>query len=200
MKALFQTGDQWVRLIALLPVSAVCLLAVTASAQVTTNLPPTLIQNFELQTDAVIVRGFQNSGSMTTSAGMVSIRCKESVNVNTGRRQFGIALILEEGASHRDVLIVDYDELEPLLNGLDYLGTIGHGVTAMPAFDATFTTKSGLRIAAHSDRAQGGMQDFLQFGSEPRIPLTADQFTQFRNLIGQAKATLDTVQQKNSTP
>ena len=131
---------------------------------------------------------------------MISIRCKESVNVNTGRRQFGIALILEEGASHRDVLIVDYDELEPLLNGLDYLGTIGHGVTAMPAFDATFTTKSGLRIAAHSDRAQGGMQDFLQFGSEPRIPLTADQFTQFRNLIGQAKATLDTVQQKNSTP
>jgi hypothetical protein len=137
---------------------------------------------------------------MTTSAGMVSIRCKESVNVNIGRRQYGLGVALEENASNREVLIVDYDELEPLLSGLDYLSNIGHGATAMPAFDAAFTTKSGLRIAAHSDRVQGGIQNFLQFGSEPRIPLTADQFTQFRNLIAQAKATLDTVQQKNSAP
>jgi len=188
------------RAVAFLFVVAGCSLAVCARAQVATNLPPTEIENFELQTGAVIVKGFQLAGSMATSAGMVSVRCKESVNVSTGRRQCGVAVVLEESPSHRELLIVDYDELAPLQDGLDYLSKISHDVTALPAFDATFTTRSGLRIAAHSDRVQGSIQDFLQLGDGPRIPLTPDQFAQFRNLIAQARTTLDAVQQKNSVP
>jgi hypothetical protein len=188
------------RQIALVLMAMGCSLALAMRAQDTTNLPPTEIENFELQTDVVIVKGFEQAGSMTTSAGVISVRCKESANAITGRREYGIVVVLESNLPRREFLIVDYDELAPLIGGLDYLGKISHDASSMPAFDATFTTKSGLRVAAHTERLQGGIQDFLQFGRDSRIPLTPDQFAQFKNLISQAKTLLDTVRDKNSSP
>jgi len=175
-------------------------LAVAAHAQNATNAPPTEIENFEMQTDTVIVKGFEQVGSMTTSGGTLWVRCKESANEATGRREYGIAVEFESNPPRREFLIVDYDELDSLIGGLDFLGKISHDVTLMSAFDATFTTKSGLRIAAHSERQQGGIQTFLQLGDWPRMPLTSDQFTQFKNLISQAKTALDAIRDKNSSP
>jgi len=175
------------------------LLALTARAQDTNNLPKTEIENFELQTGTVIVKGLGEIGSMTTSAGVITVRCKESIDETTGQREYGIGVALASGQLH-GFLVVDYDELDPLLRGLDFLGKIGYDVTTMPAFDATFTTKSGLCIAAHSERREGGIEDFLQFEDTPRISLTSNQFAQFENLIRQAKASLDALKNKNSSP
>jgi hypothetical protein len=71
-----------------------------------------------------------------------------------------------------------------------------YDATALPSFEATFTTKSGLRIVAHSDKRQGGIQAFLQFGDSPRIPLASDQSHKFQNLIAQAKTSLDALKNK----
>jgi hypothetical protein len=174
-------------------------LMLAARAQDTNNLPKTEIENFEMQTGAVIVKGLGEIGSVTTSAGVVSVRCKESIDENSGRREYGLGVALASNQLH-GFLVVDYDELDSLIHGLDFLGKITYDVTAMPSFDATFATKSGLVIAAHSERRQGGIQTFLQFADTPRIPLTSDQFAQFQNLIGQAKASLDALKNKNSSP
>jgi hypothetical protein len=173
--------------------------AFAARAQDATNAPATEIENFELETGVVIVKGFGQLGSMTTSAGVVSIRCKESANITTGRKEYGIAVALASNQVH-GFLVVDYDELEPLLRGLDFLAKINYDVTTMPSFDTTFATKSGLLIAAHSEQRQGTIQTFLQFADTPRIPLTSVQFSQFQNLITQAKASLDALKNKNSSP
>ena len=89
--------------------------------------------------------------------------------------------------------LVDYDELDALLNGMDYLGKITFNVTPLPGFEATFTTKSGLQLIAHGDKQQGGIRMFLQYNDGPRIPLASDQWTQLSKLIQQAKATLDSL-------
>lgn len=174
-------------------------LAMTVCAQDTNNLPKTEIENFELQTGTVIVKGFGEIGSITTGAGVVSVRCKESIDENSGQREYGVSVALTSDQLH-GFLVVDYDELDSLIHGLDFLGKITYDVTAMPSFDAKFATKSGLLIAAHSERRQGGIQTFLQFADTPRIPLTSDQFAQFQNLIKQAKASLDALKNKNSSP
>jgi hypothetical protein len=180
--------------------AAVCsAFALAAPAQDTTNAPATKIENFELQPDTVIVKGFSQIGTITTSAGIVFVRCKQSLDASTGRALYGISVGLASDQLH-GFLVVDYDELDALLGGLDYLGKINYDVTPLPAFDAAFTTRSGLCVAAHSERRQGGIQMFLQFAGAPRIPLSSDQFTQFQNLIVQAKAALDLVKGKSSSP
>lgn len=165
-------------------------------AQVLTNPPPTEIQNFELQSDTVMVKGFGEMGSVAIDGGVVAVRVKESDNVMAGSKMYGISVALEANQS-RDVFVIDYDEMEALIRGLDFLGKISYDVTTMPAFDASFSTRSGLRIAAYSERREGGIQLYFQFGDVARIPVTPEQFLQFKNLIEQAKKSLDDTKGKN---
>jgi hypothetical protein len=177
-------------------IATCCSLAFASHAQDLTNAPKTEIENFEAQTGTVIVKGFGQIGSVTASTGVISVRCKESADTTTGLKEYGVAIKFDGNNRQEEFAIVDYDEMNSLLNGLDYLGKITYEVTSMPSFDAIFNTKSGLRIAAHSERRQGGIQTFLQFGDAPRILLASDQFAQFQNLIGQAKTSLDSLKNK----
>lgn len=170
-------------------------LALAARAQDTNTAPKTEIENFEQQPDTVIVKGLGEVGSITTDAGVVSVRCKESIDETSGHAEYGIGVALASDQLH-GFLVVDYDELDALMSGLDYLGKINYKATALPSFDAAFTTKSGLCIAARSESRQGAVQTFLQFAGTPRIPLSSVQFTQFQNLITQAKASLDALKNK----
>jgi hypothetical protein len=172
-----------------------CSLAFASHAQDATNAPKTEIENFELKPDTVIVKGLGEIGSVTTSAGVISVRCKESIDETSGLKEYGVGVALASNQLH-GFLVVDYDELDSLIRGLDFLGKITYDATALPSFDATFNTKSGLLIAAHSEQRQGAIQDFLQFADTPRIPLTSVQFTQFQNLISHAKTSLDALKNK----
>jgi hypothetical protein len=183
----------------LLLITGCCAFAVAVHAQNSTNAPATEIENFELQPDAIIVKGVSDIGTITTTAGVVSVRCKQSANAAVDQTEYGITVGLSSNDT-RGFLVVDYDELDALQNALAFFSRITYDVTPMPSFDATFTTKSGLRIAAHSERRQGGIQLFLQFADSPRIPLSSDQFSQFQNLIMQAKSALDLLKNKGSTP
>jgi hypothetical protein len=179
----------------LILIAACCSLAFVSRAQDTTNVLKTEIENFEVQTGTVIVKGFGQGGSLTTGAGIISVRLKESIDVGHARKLYGMAIELASG-QRLDLLIVDYDELDSLLNGIDYLGKISYDATAMPSFDASFTTRSGLKIVAHSAVRQGGIHTYLQFGDAPRISIASDQLEQFESLIAQAKTSLDALKNK----
>jgi len=172
-------------------IAAVCLLVFAAQAQ-DTNALKTEIGLFESQTGVVIVRGFGPVGSVSTGSAIISVRCKESSSTATGHKDYGIAVVIEMNQG-RGVAIVDYDELDALLNGMDYLGKMTYNVTSLPGFEANFTTKSSLQLIAHGYKQQGGIRTFLQYDDGPRIPLASDQWTQLVRLIEQAKATLDSL-------
>jgi hypothetical protein len=178
------------RLFAVL-ITVICSLAFAAGAQ-DTNALKTQIGVFESQTGVVIIKGFGQVGSVATSDAVISVRCKESSSASTGHKDYGIAVVIE-GNQWRRLAIVDYGELDPLLNGMDYLGKMTYSVTALPGFEATFTTKSGLELIAFGNKQQGGIRTFLQYDDGPRIPLSSDQWVQLANLIEQAKTKLDTL-------
>ena len=185
--------------ITLTSLSASLLLALPAGAQ-TTNAPATSIENFELQTGTVIVKGFSTVGTVSAGDASVTIRTKKSSDLWHGQKIDGIAIgftYISVGSpgnsTPKHFLVVDYDELDLLVKGIDYIGKITYDATQLAGFEASYTTKSGLHIIAHSERKQGTIQTFIQFGEISRIPLNSDQLTQLRNLITQAKATLDEI-------
>jgi hypothetical protein len=172
-------------------IAAICSLAFAGRAQ-DTNALKTEIGLFESQTGVVIIKGFGQTGSVSTGGAVIYVRCKESTSAATGHRDYGIVVEIESNQSRR-LAIVDYDELDALLNSMDYLGKITYNVTALPGFEATFTTKSGLELIAFGNKQQGGIRTYLQYDDGPRIPLASDQWTQLARLIAQAKTTIESL-------
>ena len=171
---------------------AFCSLTLMSRAQ-DTNLLKTDIGIFEAQTGTVIVKGFEQIGSMSVGADVISVRSKASSEAVTGHKIYGLAIEIAGNDQPRERTFVDYDEIDSFLEGINYLNKITYDVTPLPAFEAIFTTKTGLRVVAYSARRQGSIQTFLQYGDHPRILLTSDQMTQFYNLIEQARKVLDTI-------
>lgn len=173
------------------------LLAGPAGAQ-TTNALATIIENFEQQTNAVIVKGFSLVGTVSVGDATIIVRSKESTDPGNNQKVYGI-MVVYSGSSQpgnfapKNALVVDYDELDSLIGGMDYLAKIGYDVTPLSGFDASYATKSGLRFSAHSERRQGGILMFIRFGDFPKIQLTTEQFNQLHNLIAQAKTALDSI-------
>lgn len=176
----------------LLFTAALCALAFTAPAQ-DTNILKTQIGQFENRTGSVIVRGFGQIGSIAAGVADISVRCKETTDVSIGRKIYGLAIEISGNNFPSDRLYVDEDEIDPLLSGINYLIKINYEVTALPGFEASYTTKAGLRVLANSLRREGGVQYSLAGNETPRIPLTSLQMTQLYGLIQQARKNLDAV-------
>ena len=173
-------------------VAAFCSLALASPAQ-DTNALKTDIGVFEAQTGAVIIKGFGQIGSVSVGTDVISVRCKESKDVNTGHKAYGLVIEITGNNQQRERTFVDYDEIDSLLSGINYLSKITYDVTPLPSFEASYTTKAGLRVVANSARRQGGIQTFLQYGDQPRILLTSDQMTQLYGLIEQARNNLNSI-------
>jgi hypothetical protein len=159
---------------------AAALFAFAVHAQ-ETNALKTEIENFEARTNTVIVKG----------AGTVSVRSKESSDISSGGKEYGIAIELAGQTPPRQLAILDEEELAPLVNGLDYLSKITSDASALPAFVAEFKTKSGLRFVALSTRRQSSIQFFIQFDDCPRVSLNTDEIVQLKNLVGQSLSALN---------
>jgi hypothetical protein len=167
----------------------------TARAQIT-NLPPTELETFEAQTGTVIVKGAGQVGSLAVDALTINVISKESLNVSTGRRQYGMAVEVVANEQRAWKRVVDYDEMDSLLNGLNYLARIDYKVTELPTFVAGYVTRSGLRIGAFTSQRRGAIQYFLEDYStnSPRILITPAQLSQFQDLVEQARKNLDSLQ------
>ena len=172
--------------------AAAGLFACAARAQVT-NVPPTELETFEAQTGKVIVKGAGQIGSLAVDPLNIVVIGKESLDASTGSKQYGMAV--EVFANDQQVWkrVVDYDEMDSLLNGLDYLAKIDYKVTSEPTFVASYVTKSGLRAGAFTSQRRGVIQYFLQDYStnSARTLITPAQLSQFQSLVDQTRSNLN---------
>lgn len=171
-----------------LPVLA-CALAWAAAAQ-DTNLIRTQIGLMEARTGVLIVKGAGQVGAIPLGADQLSVRCKETSVVNTGEKTWGLMMELEDNQNLPLRVLVDDDEVDSLINAVDYLMKINYDVTPLPGFEAIYTSKAGLRVIAHSDRREGAVHAYVQFGDYPRVPLSSVQMTQLYGLLGEARKNL----------
>ncbi len=170
--------------------AATCALAYVATAQDTNSLR-TQIGLFENRTGVVIVKGTGNLGSVPLDSVDLSVRCKQTTDVSTGEKVCGLAVEIEGSQFGRARNLVDDDEVDSLLSAVNYLAKINNDITPLPGFEATYTTKAGLRIIADSVRKEGGVLTYVQIEDYPRIAVSAVQMTQLYNLISLGRKNLD---------
>jgi len=182
----------------LVAVAGGSLLACSARAQETNAclpVPATKLEAYETNTDTVIVKATAPIGTVAAHGGEVSVRCHEITDAGTGRRDSGIIVDIAFSVQLQATTLIDYDELDSLLDGMDYLGKLDWSVTPLPDFSAAYTTKGGFRADAHGSRRTGNIEFAVRSTRviAPRLTLSRDQLGQLRSLVEQAKAKLDSL-------
>jgi hypothetical protein len=178
------------KMTAFLFIIAALTLAQAAVAQDTNDLK-TVLGQLENRTDVVLVKGISQIGSIPLGPIQISVRCKESTDGTTGQKVYGLAVgVSDNGQSEEVRVLVDEDELGALINAVNDLKGMDTSVTALEAFEGTFTTKAGFRVVARSDRTEGIIHYYLQFYDFPRVQMTPSQFGQFYKLLQQSRTTL----------
>jgi len=165
----------------------------------TAVLPPpaTKLESVETNVGTVLIKGASEIGSVSANTGVVSVKCRVITDTTTGREERGLAIDIGEKGL-KDRMLMDYDEIAPLLKALDYLNKVDASATPLNAFDAVYTTKGGFRIAAMGARRTGSIQFSLRDARVSMAPVqfSRDEMNRFWTLVEQAKKQLDTLGKK----
>lgn len=156
-----------------------------------TLAPLTKLEAFETKTGAVIVKNYTEVGSVSGSGGTVSVTSYEFVDAQAGGKEYGIGIELR--ADREEKLYIDYDEIDSLIKGLDYMIKIEKSAT-LENFESQYKTRGELVVTTFN-RTTGALRATISSGLNwrIRIRMTLGNLADFRKLIVDAKTTLDKI-------
>lgn len=157
--------------------------------------PKTKLQAFEALTGAVIIKGYTEVGSVA-GMGQLTVSAKEFTNAADGKVQYGITVGVTGGGQfeRESTSFIDYDEIDSLLTGIDYVKAINKSVTKLHGFEAIYRTRDDLTVTVFSgsdEKIQAAVTSGRFSGATAFISL--EKLASFRALIVEAKKTLDGV-------
>jgi hypothetical protein len=172
--------------------------ASAARAEETNSYPKSNLEIFEATTGVVLIRGTDEAGVVPGRTGNITLKCRETRDAATNRREFGVAVIVTQAEGYEDTTVVDYDELDALIRSLEYISKVDWAISAMGHFEAGYTTRSGLKLASYSSRRSGTIEAYALSNRllRSRVQLTLAQLTQVRTFLEQAKAKIELIQKE----
>ena len=160
--------------------------------------PKTKLEAFVAQDGVVIVKGFSEIGTFNGNyGGVVTVKAKEFINVNASKREYGITIeVKESGRLEREnTSYIDYDEIDSLIKGLEYIAKVDKSATKLQNFQADYKTRGDLTIStfSRSSSIMVGVESGHLYKATVFFPLSDLQ--NFKNMIVQAKTKLDSIRQ-----
>jgi hypothetical protein len=156
----------------------------------------TKLESLMSETGVVIVKGYTRVGSMSGSRGAAYLTAWEVTEALTGRRERGVGVEIGDAALNNrpDVderAYIDYDELAPLLRGIDYIMKLDDKATKLSRYEAQYQTRGGLVLVTFN--TPDGYRTAISTwgGRRPRFVLRPTGLAEFRNLLESAKDALD---------
>lgn len=158
--------------------------------------PPTKLEAFAARIGVVIIKGSSSMGSITGRLGAsVSVESKEFLDAGTGRREFGIVIDVKKGGDVPSLRrsYIDYDEINSLVSGIDYLLKLQSSITKLDSFQASYQTKGAFKITTFSGGNQ--MMAAISIGETTpvNVLLSLSKLDDLRTLIINAKNKLDAI-------
>lgn len=159
--------------------------------------PKTKLEQFSAQTGVVIVRGFHKIGSV---AGLyrtqLNVEAKEFTSISDGRVEYGITIeaFQENGKydkTHKS--FIDYDEIDSLIAGIDYVSKITADATKLEDFQADYSTIGDLKVSVFS--TNGKVMSAVSSGKYGTVTAyyKLEKLAEVKAMIIAAKAKIDEV-------
>lgn len=158
--------------------------------------PRTKLEALEMKYETVLIKGFTRITTVEISG--VRIDAVEWRDPRNSARAAGITISLTasgERAADRpreNRALIDYDEIEPLLNAIDTLSKMGETVTKLTSFEARYKSLGDLEMVVFRQTRSGNAVT-LTAGICDRVTqvLTLDEFAKVRAMLAEAKMRLD---------
>lgn len=173
------------------------LYAVQAGAQQSATAerePKTKLEAFQAQTGAVVIKGYSNIGKIF-ALGSVEVTATEFTDAATGKKQTGVAIEIKESGrlENTDRSFIDYDEVDSLIKGIDYISKATSDITKLGQFEATYQTKGYFRVTTFSSSGKIDAAVSSGYIRPATAFLSLQQLAELRAIIAQAKQKLDSV-------
>jgi hypothetical protein len=157
--------------------------------------PLTRLEALDTQVGTVVVKNYTYIGSVSGPGGIALVTAYEFVDVQSGRKDYGLGVDVRESQrpEREGATYVDYDEIDALVRGLDYISKIDRSAT-LENFEAQYRTRGELSVATFI-RPNGALQSSVSIGLYKRagVTLSLGKLADFRKLIADAKAALDKI-------
>ena len=156
----------------------------------------TRLETLMTEVGSVIIKGFTRVGSMTGSRGVAYFTAWEVTDARTGRREQGVGVEISDTSPNRRDLFderayIDYDELDPLIRGIDYMMKLDDKVTKLARYEAQYQTRGGLVLVSFNTPSGYVTAISTYGGRRPRFVLRPTGLAEFRTLLESAKDALD---------
>lgn len=170
--------------------------ALGAQAQETNIYPKSFLELFEERPGVVLIRGTDNVGSVPGKRGEVLVQVRETKDMTYNQRSYGVIVTVVPADGVANAAYVDYDELTALIQNLDYVSKVNWSLTSLGHFDASYTTRAGLRVATYSSTRSGLIEGAVTSLRIPRTraSLTTAQLDLLRNTLEVAKNKIEELQ------
>ncbi len=186
-----------------LPLLLLCATGVAAQGAQPSPTPEefeTRLETLMSEVGSVIVKGYTRVGSMNGSRGVAYFTAWEVTEARTGRREQGVGVEISDTTPNRrdsfeERAYIDYDELDPLIRGIDYIMKLDDKVTKLARYEAQYQTRGGLVLVTFN--TPGGYLAAISTygGRRPRFVLRPTGLAEFRNLLESAREMLDNARQ-----
>ena len=116
--------------------------------------PKTKLEEFTARTGVVLVRGFEKIGTIhgkySTS---ITVEAKEFTNVSAGKKEYGITIEVKKVGNYdrENTSYIDYDEIDSLIRGIDYIAKVDKSATKFSDFQADYKTKGDFEVSTFSN-------------------------------------------------
>jgi len=157
--------------------------------------PKTKLESFQARTGAVVIKGYSRIGNVS-AVGTVEVTAMEFTDAATGKKQTGIAIEIKGGRlENTDISFIDYDEVDSLIKGIDYISKVTTEVTKLGQFEATYKTKGSFRATTYSSSRSDLIDAAVSSGyiMTATAFLSLQQLGELRAIIAEAKQKLDSV-------
>ena len=110
--------------------------------------PATELEAFQSRTGVVLIRGFSTVGTVRGMGGEVSVDAREFRDGSnpSSPNATGISITVKETSrlERGNISFVDYDEIDSLIKGVEYISKVGKDVTKLDHFEVDYRTKGDL--------------------------------------------------------
>jgi hypothetical protein len=166
----------------------------------------TKLEAFQVQTGIIFIKAYTEIGKVPNGderLGGAEVTAMVFTDVATGQTLSGVVISVTEvtfPANIRDELskktdrsFIDYDEIDSLLNGIDYVSKATSDITKLEHFEAIYGTKGKFRVTSFN-RSGGDLGATVKTASSGGgYNIGIDGLGELRTLIVKAKQELDSV-------
>jgi hypothetical protein len=151
--------------------------------------PRNRLEEFETRLETVLVKGNTNVGTISGRGGSVRVQAIEIQDIGKSTRASGVEITINQTET-----LIDYEEIDILVSGLDTVAKASDSITKLAHFQARYRNKEEFEIVVFK-QTSAGIAVTISNGLVPRTraELTLEELAKLRGMILEAKTRLDEI-------